>query len=381
MPKTSKISYKADAFHPRFPLKNAHIQSILSSLRIRAIGAHEWTSGSLEEIFTSSNGGRLEGLYTSQRSNRSKGLVIFLHGWEGSVESTYILTTGRYLFANGYDVFRLNYRDHGQSHHLNTGLFFATNLVEVFESVRQAATLSNGGPVFLAGFSLGGNFALRISRECAAFPIPNLRHVVAISPVLDPSRATDCIDQAPLYREYFLKKWRRSLRIKQQLFPELYNFEGALRSRSCREMTKALLPHQSEFSTPAEYFHGYSLTGKDFKNTAIPMTIITAADDPIIPVDDFERLHLASQTRLMIHRHGGHNGFIMGLFSGTWYERFMAAVFDAIRKQSGVFHALADGNTVKPEDVIGITKDGTSTREARHCPCVSGNNRGASDGI
>jgi len=63
------------------------------------------------------------------------------------------------------------------------------------------------------------------------------------------------------------------------------------------------------------------------------MTIITAADDPIIPVDDFERLQLAPHTRLMIHRHGGHNGFIMGFFSGTWYERFMVEEFDAIGKR------------------------------------------------
>lgn len=308
------------------------IQSILSSLRIRAYGARAWTSGSLEKIFTAKNGVRLQGFYTPRQSHPQRGLVILLHGWEGSAESTYVLTTGRYLFANGYDVLRLNYRDHGRSHHLNAGLFFVTNLAEVFESVQQAAALSNGAPVFLAGFSMGGNFALRIARECAAFPIANLRHGIAISPVLDPSRATDCIDLAPLFREYFLKKWRRSLKRKQHLFPEIYDFKTVLRSRSCREMTEAILPFQSEFSTPAAYFRGYSLTGRELENVELPVTIITAADDPIIPVDDFERLRLPPHTRLIIHRHGGHNGFIRGLFSGTWHERFMVRLFNAIGK-------------------------------------------------
>jgi uncharacterized protein len=333
MPKASTIFQPFDAFCPCFPLKNATIQSVLSSLRIRAIGARKWMSGSLEKTFTADNGVRLQGFYTPQRDNPPKGLVILLHGWEGSAESTYILTTGRYLYDNGYDIFRLNYRDHGQSHHLNKGLFFATNLAEVFESIRQAAALSNGTPIFLAGFSLGGNFALRVARECNSSPIPNLRLVIAISPVLDPSRATDCIDRAPLFREYFLKKWRHSLKRKQQLFPDFYEFKKALRSRSCREMTEALLPYQSEFPTPERYFGGYSLKGRDLVNTTLPVTIITAADDPIIPVDDFERLQLASQTRLIIHRHGGHNGFIMGFFSGTWYERFMVGVFNPIGKR------------------------------------------------
>jgi uncharacterized protein len=329
MPKTPPNFDAADQFRPRFPLKNAHVQSILSSLRFRAVGARGWTNGSREHTLSSQTGVRLQGFYTPHPLP-SKGLVILLHGWEGSAESTYILTTGRYLHDSGYEIFRLNYRDHGHSHHLNTGLFFATNLGEVFESVRQAAALSKGAPVFLAGFSLGGNFALRIARECATTPIPSLRQIVAISPVLDPSRATDRIDRAPLYREYFLKKWRRSLRRKQHLFPERYNFDGAMRSTSCREITEALLAYQSKFKTPDEYFHDYNLTGESLKKIALPTTLITAADDPIIPADDFARLRFPPQTRLIVHRHGGHNGFITGLISGTWHERFMAGVFNGI---------------------------------------------------
>jgi predicted alpha/beta-fold hydrolase len=95
-------------------------------------------------------------------------------------------------------------------------------------------------------------------------------------------------------------------------------------------MTEALLAYQSEYKTHDDYFHGYNLTVGSLKKIAVPTTLITAADDPIIPVDDFERLQLPPEARLIIHRHGGHNGFITGLFSGTWHERFMAGVFDTI---------------------------------------------------
>ena len=47
-----------------------------------------------------------------------------------------------------------------------------------------------GVPAFIVGFSLGGNFALRIARRCRREPIDNLRHVFCISPVLDPEKAT-----------------------------------------------------------------------------------------------------------------------------------------------------------------------------------------------
>lgn len=319
-----------ESFYPQKFLKNAHVQTVLGTLRIRALSCRRWAEQSREIILTSSDGVRLQGFYSPLPS--PKGLVILLHGWEGSAASTYMMTTGRYLYDQGFDIFRLNYRDHGQSHHLNPGIFFATNLKEVVDSVTHAAALANGRAVFLAGFSLGGNFALRIARQCAAAPIPKLRHVVAISPVLDPSRATDCIDRSPLYLGYFLKKWRRSLRQKQRLFPGRYDFGEALRAKNCREMTEILLLRQTDFKNPAHYFSGYTLTGDTLKDIPLPTSIITATDDPIIPADDFSRLALNGHTALIRHSHGGHNGFIEGLFSGTWYARHMVRLFDATRK-------------------------------------------------
>lgn len=325
----------AAPFRPHFLLSRAYTQTILASLGLRAIRARTWTRHSREVIFTSRQGVRLQGFFSPQRHKPPTGLVILLHGWEGSAESTYILTTGRYIHDHGYDVLRLNYRDHGDSHGLNIGLFFATNLEEVYDAVKQAAALSKGRPVFLAGFSLGGNFALRIVRACTTEPIGNLCHAVAVSPVLDPSRATDCIDRAPVFRSYFLRKWRRSLKLKQKLFPTLYNFKRVLASSTCREMTAALLPHQSQFDALDAYFKGYSLTRNDLAHAHTPTTIVTAADDPIIPVDDFKQLHLNDHTRLFIQPRGGHNGFIEGLMSGTWYERLMVKTFSHAGPRSG----------------------------------------------
>ena len=83
-------------------------------------------------------------------------------------------------------------------------------------------------PFYLAGFSMGGNFALRIARKCAESPIENLSHIVSVSPVLDPEKSTYAIDDVPLLRRYFRKKWLRSLQKKQACFPDLYDFSDVL---------------------------------------------------------------------------------------------------------------------------------------------------------
>ncbi len=142
------------------------------------------------------------------------------------------------MFERGASVFRLNYRDHGGSHDLNEGLLFSTRFNEVCDGVRKAARLSEGAPVYIVGFSLGGNFALRIARSLRDLVIPKLRRIFAISPVVDPWGAAPLVDANPLYRRYFLKKWSASLRRKQVLYPDLYDFNDILASKRVLAMTE-----------------------------------------------------------------------------------------------------------------------------------------------
>jgi predicted alpha/beta-fold hydrolase len=183
--------------------------------------------------------------------------------------------------------------------------------------------------VFLAGFSLGGNFALRIARRCTDHPIPGLNRVVSISPVLDPDKATDRIDANPFILRYFLKKWRRSLSTKQRLFPNQYDFSGLLKIDTIREMTERLLIRYSPYDGATAYFKKYTLLNGYLQDITIPTTIITARDDPIIPVEDFYGLHTSPATRLIIQPYGGHNGFLESWRLNGWYERVMADWFSA----------------------------------------------------
>lgn len=323
---TEKNHTSPAGFNPPFFLKPAGIQTLLASAGIRARGSNPMLAAAESRIITTAGGIRLLGFMSRQPKSHSKGLVILLHGWEGSAASTYIRVTGRFLFDAGYDVFRLNFRDHGPTHHLNTGIFYAVLLDEVFDAVRQIAESEAGQPVFLAGFSLGGNFALRIAQQCAVTPISALLQVMAISPVLDPDKATDRIDQNPLILFYFLRKWRRSLAIKQRCFPELYDFSDLMKIRSLREMTQRLLCRYSDYTRARDYFNAYSLMETGMADIRLPATIITAMDDPIIPVEDFDMVATSPSIRLRVQPHGGHNGFL-GQGLKPWYEEVMAECF------------------------------------------------------
>ena len=314
-------------FKPSFLLKPAGVQTFLASAGLRAWGSNPMLQAARQTVLTTDEGVRLLGYMSRQRRPHDKGVVVLLHGWEGSANSTYIRTTGRALFRRGFDVFRLNFRDHGPSHHLNVGLFYAVLLDEVFDAVRQIAAAEFPRPVFLAGFSLGGNFALRIARQCIQRPIANLKQVVAVSPVLDPDKATDRIDETRWILKYFLRKWRRSLTAKARLYPDRYDFSDVMAVGSIREMTERLLRRYSPYGSARDYFNGYTLTHDALAGIRVPTIIITATDDPIIPVADFHDLELSPATQLMVLPHGGHNGFVQGWRLNGWYERLMAATF------------------------------------------------------
>ena len=317
----------AEEFRPMPLLKHPFLQTALGGNKLRKLGKNPMLAANQEIILETRQHVRLIGHYSAHPE--AKGTVILLNGWLGHSGSSYITSTGKYLYQNGYSVFRLNYRDHGDSLHLNEGLFLASLLDEVFEGVSQAASIAKDQPAFLTGFSLGGNFALRIARQCAEAPIDNLRHVISISPILNPDSSTNTADKNKIISAYFLRKWRKSLLKKQSLFPDKYDFTGLL-NYNIRGMTERLIPKYSSHSNAEQYFEAYAIKNNMLMNIPIPTTIITAEDDPIIPVGDFHHLELNRLTKLVIHRYGGHNGFIESFRLNTWYERKMVELFDGI---------------------------------------------------
>ena len=312
------------SFVPPFWMRGSFIQTAIASMKFRKRGPNPMLDVAEDRIIECEDGVRLLGSFSSNPEN--KALVIFLHGWEGSQDSTYVVAGGRHVYDQGASVFRLNYRDHGNSHHLNEGVFYSTLFNEVFDAVKQAALLAKGAPVYIVGFSLGGNFALRIARSLRDLSIRNLQHIFAISPVVDPWGAAPLVDVNWLYRRYFLKKWTRSLKRKQELYPDLYDFSDMLKAKKVLDITQELLPRYSDYPDMESYFNAYRVDPHDLEYCPVPLSIITAADDHIIPTDDVKKLVLNSNAKLIIHEHGGHNGFFQSLKGPTWYDDYVSQI-------------------------------------------------------
>lgn len=312
-------------FRPSGMLANHHAQSVLTSSpwrkRLSARKSAGYRERSVREIIDTGIGVYLLGFRNRPVAPDNGALVILLHGWEGSVDSNYLLDTALALDSAGFSTFRLNFRDHGDSHHLNEDLFHSCRLDEVLAAVRRIAAGHRGGPVFLVGFSLGGNFALRIARQAPANDVA-ISRVLAVSPVIRPKHVLAALaDGFPIYETYFVSKWRRSLMRKQQLWPERYNLHRWFRHRTLAEQTRHLVADYTDFPDMEAYLEGYSIAGDYLAGLTVPSLIVTAKDDPIIPFSDFEGLPQVEVLAIEAWPHGGHCGFLLNWRLESWIEQ------------------------------------------------------------
>ena len=148
-------------FKPPKLLRNPHVQTIVASTGVRKLivarKAQSLLALSKSELLEVNDGIRLQA-EVSIRAENTKGIVIMIHGWEGCADSLYLLSAGATLFKRGYNVVRLNLRDHGPTHHLNRELFNSTRIQEVLEAVKLLLARYPHRKKFMLGFSTGRQF-------------------------------------------------------------------------------------------------------------------------------------------------------------------------------------------------------------------------------
>jgi predicted alpha/beta-fold hydrolase len=322
-------------------LRNGQVQTMIGNLpfmqwltRRRGLAllanAQEW-------LLDCGEGVRLRGFLSLTRKNggvkeitgdpAESRIALILHGWEGSAESCYVVSLGAQLLANGFDVLRLNLRDHGESHHLNREIFHSCRLTEVVGATRAVAERFPKAQIFLAGFSLGGNFLLRVSADAGA-PAA-IVGAVAISPVLDPAVTLEALERGWfVYRRYFVRRWSRSLRRKRRAWPDLPDFESLLRTQDLRSMTGGLVRQFTDFANLESYLDGYAITGPRLATLRFPAAILLAEDDPMVPAADLARLARSPLLNVLRTRHGGHCGFMEQLNGPSFADRFVVTQFE-----------------------------------------------------
>ena len=268
---------------------------------------------------------------------------MLLHGLEGSANSGYCLSFTQSALTRGFGVHRLNMRTCGGTEELcettyHSGLTSDTR--EVIERLRNRSI----GPVFVVGFSLGGNVALKLAAELCQTNF--VAGVVAISTPIELAVCVRAMNKLSnfLYTRRFLDRLCSRVRRKSRLTPHLFGDLSALNA------VKSIWEFDEKFTAPLFGF-GTALNYYDTQSAArflhairVPTLAITAKDDPLVPFEVYNNpvFQTNPALELLATEHGGHLGFLSRSRPRFWVDEVALAWIEKVGQLGDYEQTSAD---------------------------------------
>ena len=138
-------------------------------------------------VFTETTTGTPQGGVASPRLAN-----IALHGLESSSEAHYVCGLSEKAFASGFNAVRLNQRTCGGTEHLSEGLYHSGLTGDPLAVIRDLIEIDRLPSIAVAGYSLGGNLALKLAGDLGDDRPGELQAICAVSPTMARSKTSPC---------------------------------------------------------------------------------------------------------------------------------------------------------------------------------------------
>src|SRR5215210_3458722 len=270
----------ARPFRPHPLLRNGHAQTLASWAWPRCLRDY------LDEtrLFEVESDVRLLARCRWHEDRTARATLVLVHGLGGSADAPYVRGAARLAYGAGANVVRLNQRNCGGTEHLTPTLYHSGMSGDLAAVVRELAARDGLSRVLVAGFSMGGNLALKMAGEMGETPQPELLGVCAVSPALDLSATVRNLER-PANRPYqwlFARGLRRLVVRKKGLYPDLYDIRGLDRLRTVRDFDELYTAPHGGFAS-AEDYYARSSALPFVPRIGVPALIVHAQDDPLVP--------------------------------------------------------------------------------------------------
>jgi hypothetical protein len=267
--------------------------------------------------------------------------LLALHGLESSSSAHYMRGLADKAFADGFNVILLNQRNCGGTERLAPGLYHSGLTSDADHVIREIASVDGIDRVVVAGYSLGGNLALKLAGDYGDVHPPQLRGVCAVSPVIELEACVRALERRQnfFYQWNFVRGLKARMRRKAAWFPGRYQTAPLDRIRTVREFDEVYTAPHFGFRDASDYYHRASAM-RVIDRVRLPGLIITAEDDPFVPSQPFNdpRLRSNPALRVVVTSKGGHCGFLTGQSSGHdgyWAEHQILQFARAVAAVTG----------------------------------------------
>lgn len=258
-------------------------------------------------------------------------LVVLFHGLEGSSRSHYAVALMHALRRRGWRGAVPHFRGCSGEPNRLPRAYHSGDAEEIGDLLARVAA-ANGGPVFAAGVSLGGNALLKwLGREGEA-----ARGVViaaaAVCAPLDLVAAGGALRRGfnRLYTREFLRTLKPRTLEKLERFPGLFDRARLERARDFDAFDDLFTAPVHGYRDVLDYWTRAS-SKPDLVHIRVPTLVINPVNDPFLPARHLPGPDAVSpQVVLEQPASGGHVGFVSGAFPGhlDWLPARLIAFFD-----------------------------------------------------
>ena len=183
---------------------------------------------------------------------------------------------------------------------------------------------------------------LKLAGEDAKALPAEVSGICAVSPAIDLSSCAEAIRYRSnrVYERSYVRSLCRRLKLKHELYPELYDTSDLHLVRTIRDFDERYTAHDGGFRDADDYYKRASALPL-IKRINRPTLIIHAQDDPFIPFAPFRQISVVDNSFviLLAPEHGGHVGFIadhVNQLDRFWAEDRIVEFCQLVHQSSGI---------------------------------------------
>lgn len=299
---------------PPFYQFNGHLQTIFPAFR-KIVNPY------VRERIDTSDGDFLDLDWLTKPGNRR--LVVLSHGLEGDSYRPYVSGAARYFFDRGWDALAWMCRSCSGEMNRTPRLYSHGQSEDLEAVVEYAATKGDYQQIILIGYSMGGNITLKYLGSAAGRQPAAVTHGIAFSAPCYIEHSVTALENWDnwLYKKKFFRSLSAKMIAKEAQFPGLVDVSKLDEVKAWRDFDAWFSAPLNGFDSPEAFYH-YASAANYMENTTVPLLLVNALNDPIIPRACTPR-ELKSHPLITIEEPdlGGHVGFhLKRNKEWTWME-------------------------------------------------------------
>lgn len=259
-------------------------------------------------------------------------VVSLYHGLSGDIDSSYMHRTALLCQSLGLTCVRVNHRGAGEGHGLAKLPYHSGRGGDVAAVVKYLRHKFPNKKQVTIGYSMSGNILLSLLCGLSGAELPDA--AIVVNGAIHLHEASVRLKQGlnRIYDLSFVRDLKAAILEKQKIglasqdlvipsFTTVYDLDQLYTAAACG------------FADREDYYSRCS-TKDHVGAIRTPTYVLTAANDPFIPVRDYLEARWSSAVNLRIEKSGGHLGYLSGgktpLGSHRWLDYYLHEALQAL---------------------------------------------------